>query len=129
MVRQAIKIAGIDGIALTKLDVLDGFDEIKICTGYRRGGETYDYLPAGTSAQAEIEPVYESVEGWQRKHPRRALLGAAAGHRDQIHPPHRGADRGAGGDAVDQPRARRHGPGARPVRRLNLSLLETKWSR
>ena len=79
MVRQAIKVGGIDGIALTKLDVLDGFDEIKICTGYRRGGETYDYLPAGASAQAEIEPVYESVEGWQRKHPRRALLGRSAG--------------------------------------------------
>ena len=63
-VRQAITTAGIDGIALTKLDVLDGFDEIKICTAYRRGGESYDYVPAGTSAQAEIEPVYESAEGW-----------------------------------------------------------------
>jgi adenylosuccinate synthase len=64
-VRQAIKTAGIDGIALTKLDVLDGFDEIKICTAYRRGGESYDYVPAGTSAQAEIAPVYETAEGWQ----------------------------------------------------------------
>jgi adenylosuccinate synthase len=64
-VRQAIKTAGIDGIALTKLDVLDGFDEIKICTSYRRGGETYDYVPAGTTAQAEIAPVYETAEGWQ----------------------------------------------------------------
>jgi adenylosuccinate synthase len=64
-VRQAIKTAGIDGIALTKLDVLDGFAEINICTAYRRGGMTYDYVPAGTSAQAEIEPVYETAEGWQ----------------------------------------------------------------
>jgi adenylosuccinate synthase len=64
-VGQAIKTAGIDGIALTKLDVLDGFDEIKICTAYRRGGETYDYVPAGTTAQAEIEPVYETAEGWR----------------------------------------------------------------
>ena len=64
-VRQAIKTAGIDGIALTKLDVLDGLDEIKVCTAYRRGGETYDSVPAGTSAQAEIEPVYETAEGWQ----------------------------------------------------------------
>src|SRR6202049_2791775 len=64
-VRQAIKTAGIDGIALTKLDVLDGFDEIKICTAYRRGGYTYDYVPAGTSAQAAVEPVYESAEGWR----------------------------------------------------------------
>jgi adenylosuccinate synthase len=63
-VRQAIKTGGIDGIALTKLDVLDGFREVKFCTAYRRGGEIYDYVPAGTTAQAELEPVYESAEGW-----------------------------------------------------------------
>ena len=62
--RQAIKIGGIDGIALTKLDVLDGFDEVRFCTAYRRGGQIYDYFPAGTTAQAEVEPVYESAEGW-----------------------------------------------------------------
>jgi len=65
MVRQAIKFGGIDGIALTKLDVLDGFDEIKVCTSYRRNGKKYDHLPAGASAQAEIEPVYETFEGWR----------------------------------------------------------------
>ncbi len=64
-VRQAVKTAGIDGIALTKLDVLDGFDEIRICTAYRRGRQRYDYLPAGTAAQAEIQPVYERAEGWR----------------------------------------------------------------
>ncbi|MBV8507539.1 MAG: adenylosuccinate synthase [Alphaproteobacteria bacterium] len=64
-VRQAIKTGGIKGIALTKLDVLDGFDEVKICTAYRRAGETYDYVPAGMTAQAEIEPVYETAAGWQ----------------------------------------------------------------
>jgi len=64
-VRQAIKTGGIDGIALTKLDVLDGFDEIKICTAYRRGGQEYDHVPAGMTAQAELEPVYETAEGWQ----------------------------------------------------------------
>ena len=65
MVRQAVRIGGVDGIALTKLDVLDGFDEIKICTGYRRGGRKYDYLPAGVSLQAGLEPVYETAEGWR----------------------------------------------------------------
>jgi adenylosuccinate synthase len=65
LVRQAIKFGGIDGIALTKLDVLDGFDEIKICTGYRRGGKAYDHLPAGATAQAEMAPVYESFAGWR----------------------------------------------------------------
>ena len=64
-VRQAVKAGGIDGIALTKLDVLDGFDEVKFCTAYRCGGETYDYVPAGTTAQASLEPVYEAAEGWR----------------------------------------------------------------
>jgi len=64
-VRQAIKTGGIDGIALTKLDVLDGFDEIKICTAYRKGGKKYDYVPAGMTAQAELEPVYETAEAWR----------------------------------------------------------------
>jgi adenylosuccinate synthase len=64
-VRQAIKTGGISGIALTKLDVLDGFDEIKVCTAYRGGGETYDFVPAGTSAQAELQPVYEGAQGWR----------------------------------------------------------------
>jgi adenylosuccinate synthase len=64
-VRQAVKTGGIDGIALTKLDVLDGFDEIKICTAYRRGKETLDHLPAGTAAQGELTPVYETAEGWR----------------------------------------------------------------
>ena len=64
-VRQAIKTGGINGIALTKLDVLDGFDEIKFCTAYRSGCQTYDYVPAGMTAQAGLEPVYETAEGWR----------------------------------------------------------------
>jgi adenylosuccinate synthase len=64
MVRQAVKVAGIDGIALTKLDVLDGFQEIKVCTGYRLGNETLDRLPPGAEAQAAVEPIYETIEGW-----------------------------------------------------------------
>ncbi len=64
MVRQAIKTAGINGIALTKLDVLDGFPEIKVCTAYRHGGETLNHLPAGQALQAALEPVYETIEGW-----------------------------------------------------------------
>ncbi|MEM9684744.1 MAG: adenylosuccinate synthetase, partial [Pseudomonadota bacterium] len=64
LVRQAIKVAGIDGIALTKLDVLDGIEEIKICTGYRIESEEYDYLPSLARLQAAAEPVYETIEGW-----------------------------------------------------------------
>ncbi len=65
MVRQAIRLGGIDGIALTKLDVLDGLDEVKICTAYRHGASIYDHFPSGTSAQAEIQPIYEIAEGWR----------------------------------------------------------------
>ena len=56
---------GIDGIALTKLDVLDGFETLKVCTGYRLDGEVIDYLPASQGAQARVEPIYEEVEGWR----------------------------------------------------------------
>jgi adenylosuccinate synthase len=65
MVRQAVKVAGITGIALTKLDVLDGLPEIKVCTAYRWRGETLHHLPASANIQAELEPIYETVEGWQ----------------------------------------------------------------
>ncbi|HML28687.1 MAG TPA: adenylosuccinate synthase [Hyphomicrobium sp.] len=64
LVRQVAKVSGIDGIALTKLDVLDGFDTIRICVGYKLGGEKIDRLPASATAQAELEPIYEEFEGW-----------------------------------------------------------------
>ena len=64
LVRQSIAINGIHGIALTKLDVLDGFDQLKICTGYRIGDRVLDYLPAGMKDQAAAEPIYETIEGW-----------------------------------------------------------------
>jgi len=64
LVRQAIRAGGIHGIALTKLDVLDGFDEIKVCVEYRLDGEPVDHLPASRDAQARVEAVYESFEGW-----------------------------------------------------------------
>ena len=64
LVRQTIKTSGIDGIALTKLDILDGFSEIKVCVGYRLDGHVIDYLPASESAQKRLEPVYETIPGW-----------------------------------------------------------------
>lgn len=64
LVRQVAKVSGIDGIALTKLDVLDGFDTIRICVGYRLNGERIERLPGSSSAQAVIEPIYEDFEGW-----------------------------------------------------------------
>jgi adenylosuccinate synthase len=64
LVRQSAAVSGITGIALTKLDVLDGFDEIRICTGYRLNGETLDYFPAHAADQAGVEPIYETIAGW-----------------------------------------------------------------
>jgi adenylosuccinate synthase len=64
LVRQSVKINGIKGIALTKLDILDGMEEIKVCTGYEIDGETVNYLPASSVAQAKIKPLYEVMEGW-----------------------------------------------------------------
>src|SRR3546814_17643885 len=64
LVRQSAAVSGLTGIALTKLDILDGMDEIKICTGYKLNGQTYDYLPPHPQDQANVEPVYENLEGW-----------------------------------------------------------------
>ena len=64
LVRQAAAVSGISGIALTKLDVLDGFEELQICVGYRIGDKQYDYLPPHAADQAAVEPIYETIEGW-----------------------------------------------------------------
>ena len=65
LVRQAAAVGGITGIALTKIDVLDGFETVSICTGYKLRGETLDYYPAHAADQALVEPIYETMEGWQ----------------------------------------------------------------
>ena len=64
LTRQTVKTSGIDGVALTKLDILDGFETLKVCSRYRLGGEEIDYLPASQAAQARVEPIYETIEGW-----------------------------------------------------------------
>jgi adenylosuccinate synthase len=65
LVRQACAVSGVTGIALTKLDVLDGMEELRICVGYRLRGETLSHLPAHAADQAAVEPVYEAMPGWQ----------------------------------------------------------------
>ena len=66
LVRQTVRTCGIDGLALTKLDILDGFDSIRVCTGYRLDGKEIDHLPAGEGAQARVVPIYETIEGWKQ---------------------------------------------------------------
>ena len=63
--KQTIKISGINNIILTKLDVLDNLDEIKVCTGYNIIGSNYDYLPSHESMQQKILPIYETFQGWK----------------------------------------------------------------
>ncbi|KLI63432.1 adenylosuccinate synthase [Aurantiacibacter marinus] len=65
LVRQTCALSGVTGIALTKIDVLDGFETIRICTGYRLGDKVLDYLPAHAAEQAAVEPIYEEFEGWE----------------------------------------------------------------
>ena len=65
LVRQTVRNSGINGLALTKLDILDGLGDIQVCVGYRLDGREIDYLPAGEGAQARVEPIYETVAGWQ----------------------------------------------------------------
>ena len=64
LVRQAVKVAGMDGVAFTKLDVLDGFDTLNICVAYEIDGRRYDHLPASSGLQARAKPIYETLEGW-----------------------------------------------------------------
>lgn len=64
LVRQAVKLSGIHGIALTKLDVLDGLEEIKICVGYELNGKKLDHFPASQVQQKELKPIYETMDGW-----------------------------------------------------------------
>ena len=65
MVRQAIKVGGIHGLALTKLDVLDGLETLKVCTAYSLNGQTLHHLPANPAAQAAVQPIFEEMAGWQ----------------------------------------------------------------
>mgnify|MGYP000367826951 CR=1 FL=1 len=64
LVRQAAAVSGITGIALTKIDVLDGLETIKICTGYELGGQRVTYLPPHAADQARVQPIYEEMPGW-----------------------------------------------------------------
>jgi hypothetical protein len=119
LVRQAVAVNGINGVALTKLDVLDGMDEIKVCTKYRLDGEEIDYLPASQAAQARVEPVYETLEGWKGTTAGARSWNDSACAGSQICPLCRRADRRSGRIAFNQSGTGRHdtcdGPVSRPI--------------
>ncbi len=118
LVRQAVKVNGIRGIALTKLDVLDGLDTLKVCTGYRIDGELIDPCRLPQSGNPTSSRYTKTCQAGPEKHARRPILGRPAGHGGQIHSPHRRTHPGARPPSFDQPRAGRydHGPGS--VRQL-----------
>ena len=122
LVRQTRKVSGINGIALTKLDVLDQLPELKICVGYRLDGRELDHLPAAQGAQARVEPIYETMEGWSESTRGARSLGRAACAVHQICAPARGADRRARRAPLDKPQARGHHPRARSLRGLRRSI-------
>ena len=102
LVRQTVKTSGIDGIALTKLDILDGFEQLKVCVGYQARRRD-DRLPAGLAGGAGAGRAdLRDHRRLARADRRRALLGAIAGAGDQICPPRRGIDSGAGRLALDK---------------------------
>ncbi len=118
LVRQSVTVSGINGVVLTKLDVLDGLERLKICTGYRLGDQVLDYLPAGLREQAAIVPIYEENPRLERLDQGRAVLARPAGGGGGLCPPHRGADRRAGGAGDHRSRPQGHHRDARPVPRL-----------
>ncbi len=120
LVRQVIKVSGIDGIALTKLDVLDGFPEIKVCIAYELDGAAHRQPARRHQRAGARQADLRELRGLVAVDARRAHLGAAAGAGGEIRAPHRGADRVPGDPALDQPRARRHHSGEGPVRGLSL---------
>ena len=107
-VRYAVRVNGLDALALTKLDVLDGMDELQICTAYRCDGATLTEFPGEIAQLAACEPVYESIARLEGADHGRAPLRRSAGGRAALHRAARGTDRRAGGGGVDRLGARRH---------------------
>ena len=119
MVRQAVKIAGIDGIALTKLDVLDGIGELSVCTGYETGAGRIDRFPASGRDQAAVRPVYETLAGWSES--TRGARSWAELPADAVKYIRRIEELIEAPVALlsTSPERRGHGDGPRPLRRLN----------
>ncbi len=120
LVRQSCAISGITGIALTKIDVLDGFDTVQVCTGYRLGDEVLDYFPSHAADQAAVEPIYEEMQGWSGTTVGARSWADLPARGDQIYPARAGTDRNAGRSGLDEPGARGYHPRQGSVRGLKI---------
>ena len=123
MVRQAVKVGGVQGLVLTKLDVLDGLPELKICVGYEVDGQRMTPPARGAGGAGAGEADLRDDGGLVRLDARGAQLGRAAGGGGEVCPPHRGAGGGAGGAAVHQPGARRHHHDEGPLRGVSRLIV------
>ena len=119
LVRQTVRTSGINGLALTKLDILDGLGDIQVCVGYRLDGREIDYLPAGRGRPGQGRADLRDGRGLAGADGAGALLGGAAGAGNQICAPHRRAGWLPGRLAVDQPGTRGHDLDAQSVRALS----------
>ena len=125
LVRQTVRTSGINGLALTKLDILDGFEEIKVCVGYRLDGREIDYLPASASAQAGSSRSMRPSKGGRARPPARGPGPNCRRRRSNMC----GGSRNwwmSGGVAVDQSGARGHDPGAKSVRGIEPLGVEKR---
>jgi adenylosuccinate synthase len=122
--KRSIIINGVSGLCITKLDVLDGLAEIKVCVGYELGGQTLDILPLDADEIEACRPVYETLPGWTETHRRPDQLGAAADQRATLPGAHPAAHRRADRHGVHRPRPRAHHPAAPPVPPLNPPLID-----
>ena len=100
-VRYAVRVNGLDALALTKLDVLDGLPELQVCTAYRCNGATLTEMPGDTAQLAACEPVYETLPGWSAPTQGRRALRRSAARSARLRRAARGDHRRAGGDRVD----------------------------
>ena len=105
LVRQTCATSGVNGISFTKLDVLDGFETLKICVAYELDGKRLDYLPTAADQQARCTPIYEEMPGWSESTEGARCLGGLACRSDQICAPCGRVDRVSRGAAVDVARA------------------------
>ena len=102
LLRRSVQINGVSGMCLTKLDVLDGLESLKLCTGYKIDGRDVDIFPVGAEDAAALRAGVRRDAGLDRKHRRRQVAGRAACHRARLHQAHRRAGRRAGRHGIDR---------------------------